>query len=396
MVLSMAVLLLFAAACSPAEGNTQPVATGNPWENGGKQPVEYTYEEFLALTPGQQMAFQNSFGSLEAFDEWLQNAQGMVTEELPWENGGKQPSEFTYAEFEALSPAQQIAFQKSFQSEEAFDRWLKEARYAGVELPWENGGKQPDEYTYQEYEALTDLQKSAFREHFESLDAFNDWLLRVCVEQEELPWENGGKRPEAYTYEEFEKLTPGQQIAFQNSFQSADGFSQWVQRVKPQIEESGADKSWNGNGKRPEDYTYAEFAALSPAQQIAFQLSFSSAEAFDKWLQKAKPQDSEEQLPWENGGKQPKDYTYEEFEKLSPGLQIAFQNSFASLEEFDEWLQREKYTERSLPWENGGKQPSEYTYEEFVALSPAHQIAFQNSFGSIEAFDQWLTANTTQ
>ena len=114
-VLSMAVLLLFAAACSPAEGNTQPVATGNPWENGGKQPVEYTYEEFLALTPGQQMAFQNSFGSLEAFDEWLQNAQGMVTEELPWENGGKQPSEFTYAEFEALSPAQQIAFQKSFQ-----------------------------------------------------------------------------------------------------------------------------------------------------------------------------------------------------------------------------------------------------------------------------------------
>ena len=46
------------------------------------------------------------------------------------------------------------------------------------------------------------------------------------------------------------------------------------------------------------------------------------------------------------------------------------------------------------PWdEKGAKQPSEYTWEEFEALSAAQQMAFQNSFESIDDFDKWLTAN---
>lgn len=35
-----------------------------------KQPAEYTYDEFNNLTPGQQMAFQKYLGE-EAFDAWL-------------------------------------------------------------------------------------------------------------------------------------------------------------------------------------------------------------------------------------------------------------------------------------------------------------------------------------
>lgn len=341
-LLSVVLMLLFATACTPA-GDTQATTSPNPWENGGKQPAEYTYEEFEKLTPAQQIAFQNSFGSLEAFDQWLQKAQYVPTE-LPWENGGKQPEEYTYEEFEALTPAQQIAFQNSFESMEEFDKWLKSVRYAGIALPWENGGKQPSAYTYEEYEALTDEQKNAFRDHIGGLEAFNAWLQGVETEQVELPWENGGKQPSDYTYEEFEKLSLAQQIAFQNSFASAEEFEKWLERVKPQE------------------------TVQSP----------------------------ETDLPWKNGGKQPSSYTYAEFEALTPAQQIAFQSSFGSMEKFDQWLQKVQYEETDLPWENGGKQPKDYTYAEFEALTPAQQIAFQNSFGSIEAFDKWLTANTTQ
>lgn len=338
-LLSMVFVLLFATACTPA--GDQATTSPNPWENGGKQPAEYTYEEFEKLTPAQQMAFQNSFESLEAFDQWLQKAQYVPTE-LPWENGGKQPKDYSYAEFEKLTPAQQMAFQSSFGSEELFEKWLKEVRYAGVELPWENGGKQPKDYSYQEYEALNADQKSAFRDHLGGLDAFNAWLQGVETEQVELPWENGGKQPKDYTYEEFEKLTSAQQIAFQNSFGGAEAFNQWLQKVRPSEPEAETD------------------------------------------------------LPWKNGGKQPSSYTYAEFEALTPAQQIAFQNSFGSMEKFDQWLQKVQYEEPDLPWKNGGKQPKDYTYAEFEALTPAQQMAFQNSFGSIEAFDQWLTANTTQ
>ena len=71
---------------------------------------------------------------------------------------------------------------------------------------------------------------------------------------------------------------------------------------------------------------------------------------------------------------------------------MAFQNSFESFEEFEVWMKKvngdtsetEENIELELPWENGGKQPSEYTWEEFEALEGGQQIAFQDSFGSFE------------
>ena len=104
-----------------------------PWEvPGSKQPKDYTYAEFETLTAGQQMAFQNSFGSYEAFDAWLQKAlSGNVgdTEEetLPWEvPGAKQPEEYTWDEFITLTSGQQIAFQSAFKEADGFEKWLEE------------------------------------------------------------------------------------------------------------------------------------------------------------------------------------------------------------------------------------------------------------------------------
>ena len=61
-----------------------------------KKTLTYTWEEFQGLTVEQQMEFQNSFKSIEEFEAWMKsvNPQEETTAaeiELPWENGGKQP-----------------------------------------------------------------------------------------------------------------------------------------------------------------------------------------------------------------------------------------------------------------------------------------------------------------
>ena len=100
-----------------------------PWENGGKQPSEYTWEEFNNLTGPQQIKFQRSFSSEETFEQWMMDAQnGNV--EIPWENGGKQPSEYTWDEFTSLSGDLQIKFQKTFESDAEFQNWMNQARDA--------------------------------------------------------------------------------------------------------------------------------------------------------------------------------------------------------------------------------------------------------------------------
>lgn len=390
----VALLLLLVILSQREVGNQPPTADTSaneqnvvaqkdelPWENGGKKPLEYTWEEFGQLSGNQQMAFQDSFGSFDEFYAWLEEANPDKVEldselEIPWKDGGKKPSEYTWEEFIALDAGQQMAFQNSFGSFDAFDAWLQKVNPEETEpdetesktvIPWENGGKKPSEYTYEEFESLSAELQMVFQNSFSSIDEFDKWLQKVHpdetkpdeTEPEEtesktvIPWENGGKKPSEYTYEEFESLNAELQMVFQKSFSSIDEFDKWLQKVHPDETEPEATESktvipWENGGKQPSEYTWAEFEALSAELQMAFQKSFSSIEEFDKWLQKTQLEESEQQntesdelyIPWENGGKKPSEYTYEEFEELDAGQQMAFQKSFGSIEEFDKWLQK--------------------------------------------------------
>ena len=103
--------------------------------------------------------------------------------------------------------------------------------------------------------------------------------------------------------------------------------------------------------------------------------------------------------PWETeGAKQPKDYSWAEFEALSGEYQMIFQKSFKKFEDFEKWMEEaQSQGTQAYPWEKeGAKQASEYTWEEFQSLSPELQMAFQYSFGSIENYDVWLRANEPQ
>lgn len=269
-------------------------------------------------------------------------------EKLPWEGNGKQPSEYTWEEFEALTQNQQMAFQYSFASEGAFDEWLQSAQpveTVKIDVPWENGGKQPEQYTWEEFENLTADQQMVFQHYFENVDAFEKWRQSVTSEPVEettkidAPWENGGKQPEQYTWEEFEALTADQQMIFQNYFDNVEAFDRWLQSVTAGTVEETVSPAlpWLVGGKHPTQYTWEEYEQLTAEQQMAFQDCFGRIELFDQWMKRVHPDNTAAPTENTNGAVL---YTWEEFENLTAEQQMIFQNSFKSIEEFDAWLQK--------------------------------------------------------
>ncbi len=354
-----------------------------PWDLGGKQPVEYTWEEYLALSAELKDAFLKSFSDVRDYEHWRDNA-------LKIYNG----------EGETTSPDED--WEKPTEEEPKLD------------LPWEKpGAKQPDQYIWVEFEVLSPELQMAFQNWFSSIDQFEAWMQKAQAQSdgssaETMPWEMpGAKQPDQYTWAEFEVLSPNQQMAFQNWFDSIDQFGAWMKSAQGQQGSGENDDTvlpWEkSDAKQPDQYTWAEFEALSPNQQMAFQNWFGSIDEFDAWMksvqgQQGSGENDDTVVPWEKpDAKQPEQYTWAEFEALSPDQQMAFQNWFGSIDAFVAWMQAAQgnaSTEETMPWEvPEAKQPLEYTWAEFEALSPAQQMAFQNWFGSWEEFDKWLTAN---
>ena len=209
-----------------------------PWENGGKQPDEYTWAEFEAMSSEQKELFFEWFASVEEFNAWQEQAQeNDRINGTPWQNGGKQPNEYTWAEFIVLSAEHQELFFEWFDSAEEFIAWQKKAQngVGAVGVPWENGGKQPNEYTWEEFEALSAEYQEVFFEWFDSPEAFAAWQEQAQREGGAVgvPWENGGKQPNEYTWEEFEALSAEYQEMFFEWFDSPDDFQEWMNQVKP-------------------------------------------------------------------------------------------------------------------------------------------------------------------
>ena len=296
------------------------------------------------------------------------------TEQMPWDKeGSKQPEDYTLEEFEALTPVQQEYFLNSFTGD-GFMRWYKTAMQNT--MPWSQpGAKQPKDYTWEQFEALTPMQQEYFQDSFTG-DGFMQWYKAAI--QNTMPWSQpGAKQPKDYTWEQFESLTSMQQEYFQESF-IGDGFIKWynfaVQSTMP----------WSKPGaKQPKDYTWEEYQALTPEQAEFFRDSFGSTEAFVEWMNKP----IESSLPWKKAGaKQPKDYTFEEFEALTPMQQEYFRKSFVG-DGFIKWYN--SAVQSTMPWSKiGAKQPKDYTWEEFEALTPIQQEYFQEEFSG-DGFFNW-------
>ena len=107
-----------------------------------------------------------------------------VTVSCPWvDEGTKQPSDYTWEEYEALSSDQKTEFFEWFPTSKEFDDWLMENQEEpdlgeNQGMPWDEPyALQPDEYSYDQYEALTGEQQVAFIDWFPTTKEFDDWLM---------------------------------------------------------------------------------------------------------------------------------------------------------------------------------------------------------------------------
>ena len=137
-------------------------------------------------------------------------------------------------EYEALAEAQKEAFFESFNSVEEFERWMNNAQRENYENALtENNSKKLSEYTWDEYNALTEEQKEIFFESFESVEDFEVWLIAAQkMENEPFPWEKEQKSPLAYSRAEYEALSEEEKEAFFEWFASAEEFQKWYKSVE--------------------------------------------------------------------------------------------------------------------------------------------------------------------
>lgn len=307
---------------------------------------------------------------------------------------------YTWEEYQALSLEEQDAFFQKFDSVDAFEAWMdavKPVDTTALELEWNKSGKEPNEYTWEEYQALTAWEQDAFFAWFESENEFTAWMDAVKPEETTEPvlsWDKQNKEPSAYTWEEYQALSQKEQDAFYMWFGSEAAFEAWMNAVKPE-ETTEPLMQWDKPGKEPDAYTWEEYQTLTPEEQDAFYLWFESEAAFEAWVNAVKPEETTEPLMlWDKPGKEPDQYTWEEYQKLSPEEQDAFYRWFDSLEAFETWMEAAmpaESTEPALEWDKE-KNPDQYTWEEYQMLSPEEQDAFFQWFGSVDAFEAWMEA----
>ena len=212
-------------------------------------------------------------------------------EETELANAGNVQDSYSWEEYQALSLEDQDAYFQRFDSVEAFEKWMEEVKPvegAELDLVWNKPGKKPDAYTWEEYQALDAREKDAFCRWFDSDEAFEKWLKSVSptesVEHTEM-WSKGDKTPDTYTWEEYMALSSKEQEAFYQWFDSLQDFEAWMESVKPEeTTESGA--KWDTAGKEPDAYTWEEYQALTPEEQDAFFSWFESVAAFEAWMEK--------------------------------------------------------------------------------------------------------------
>lgn len=251
----------------------------------------YTWEEYQALSLEEQDAFFQQFGSEEAFEEWMEMAQTEESEILVsnWDKSGKDPDGYTWEEYQALSNEEQDAFFLWFDTENAFEAWMatvKPEESTPLDLTWDKPGKKPDAYTWEEYQALSAEEQEVFYQWFDSETDYEAWLECAKPDENAMPildWNEAKKNPDMYTWEEYQALSYEEQDAFFLWFDTEEAFEAWMTAVKPEESEPTA-ASWDKMGKIPNEYTWEEYQALSLEEQDAFYLWFGSIEAFEAWM----------------------------------------------------------------------------------------------------------------
>ena len=170
----------------------------------------YTWEEYVNLSLEEQDAFFQEFESVEAFEAWMNAVRPKDVATIGnWDKPGKTPDAYTWKEYQSLTQEEQEAFYQWFGTAGAFEAWMAKAKPAETTEPapkWDKPGKAPDAYTWVEYQALTPKEQEAFFQWFGSVSAFEAWMAKVNL------WIPRSLSPNGISLARLPMLTPGQSI----------------------------------------------------------------------------------------------------------------------------------------------------------------------------------------
>lgn len=277
-------VLIFAMATkkpgkqTASQPDTTPATTPQPSQTdintttiplSQKSPEEYTWDEYCSLPADEQVLFPDRFPSMEAFNAWYDRVSPA---------GPSQTTPQTTPGAQQTAPAGPV-----------------------IDLQ----GKRPEELTWKEYESLTPEQQAIFPDLFESMDAFYAWMDKAQPSQTTPPTTTtsapptttpavttpgaGGKAPQDYTWEEYTALPIEEQATFPDLFESMDAFYAWMDKAQKEAQDPGFDTDIDLNGKKPEDFTWDDYMALTIEQQMLFPDLFESMDAFNAWYQRVEP-----------------------------------------------------------------------------------------------------------
>lgn len=95
----------------------------------GKKPEDLSLEEYNRLSPDEKAVFPDCFGNMEQYEEWYCRVVGQATEVIQPDGdvmvdlGGKEPQEFTLEEYNKLSTAEKAFFPDCFNSMQEYYSW---------------------------------------------------------------------------------------------------------------------------------------------------------------------------------------------------------------------------------------------------------------------------------
>lgn len=210
--------------------------------------------------------------------------------------------------------------------------------------------------------------------------------------------------PAGYTWEQYQEMTSEEKLAFQKSFGDMDEYKKWYEDQQASNEDENVLLRLDLNERNPEDYTWEEYQELTPEEKAVFPDCFKDMNAYNEWYDKNK-EDNEDKEEFESdeaedssvsidlNGKNPKDYTWEEYQKLAPEEKAVFPDCFKDMNAYNEWYEKNKEEtvgeDFSVSIDLNGRNPEDYTWEQYQALTQDEKAIFPDYFENMEAYKTW-------
>lgn len=159
----------------------------------------------------------------------------------------KDAQSYTWEDYQKLSAEEKATFPDKFNTMDEYNEWYSKVSSASNVDNFDNNddkqvtkvtdinikGKKASDYTWDDYQKLSNDEKAVFPDYFESMEAYKDWYKKAKEEAGKNNIDLAGKKAEEYTWKDYEKLSLDEKAVFPDYFKSMDEYYKWYESVEP-------------------------------------------------------------------------------------------------------------------------------------------------------------------